>query len=866
MRRSQVVQSLAAVLVFSVSSVFSGQAWAQPSVIGSAGTAGTASTSVGVAAAATPTSAPATTSAANPTPGMLAPTNHPRLSTDPSHLWLAPDQKSARPATALASGLGMFRRSQYSDALAALSQSSVQEGVLGHYALYYAARAQQELGRHTDALRTYRLLQQRQIVGYLREAAAIGEGEMLEATGDHAAAAAVYERLSKEKPVSLDDILLRLGRESEASGQTEKAVEAYLRIYYEFPLGEYSGSAKARLDTYPAFGRPVAGSERFRLELGRAQRLFGAKQYGPAKAAFEILRSSASGDDEELVELRIAECDFYLKRYRPALTAVQPYAKKGSRQGEALYFEAVASRALGDNATYLRNVRTIVDKFGEQSWAEEALNNLAVQYIRQDDDEAADTVFRELISRYPRGATSERAVWKVGWRSYRAGRYDEAAQLFERAAADFPRSDYRPAWLFWAGRAHDELKKPELAQARYTLAALDYLNTYYGRLAVQRLNGRVPAPRVIADVAAPVSPLPPNDAVVRALLEVELYDDALNELKYIERSWGPSPAAQATTAWIYRQQGLVAKGGWEQFNLLRGSISMMRRAYPQFMASGGEYLPKEVLSLIFPLSYWDLIQKHAAANGLDPYFVAALMAQESTFVADIRSSANAVGLMQLIPSTARMYARKLGLPYSPKLMTNPEANIRMGTAYLADKVREFGDLHLVLAAYNAGERAVRKWQAEHPGVPVDEFIDDIPYPETQNYVKRILGTADDYRRLYGGTTVPPLSTRTSSLTDAAMAPMPVYAGEDAAARLVQAQAVSEVTASTPVKPEVKKPAPKTAKKSKTTRTTATRTRKPAAKKTRAVKPASTSNSVRPAARSAVTQAPLKPVRKRPARG
>ena len=197
---------------------------------------------------------------------------------------------------------------------------------------------------------------------------------------------------------------------------------------------------------------------------------------------------------------------------------------------------------------------------------------------------------------------------------------------------------------------------------------------------------------MIADVAAPVSPPPPNDAIVRALLEVELYDDALNELKYIERSSGPSPAAQATIAYIQRQQGLQAKGGWEQFTLLRGSINTMKRAYPQFMASGGEYLPREVLSHIFPLSYWDLIQKHSEANGLDPYFVAALMAQESTFVADIKSSANAVGLMQLIPMTARMYAKKLGLVYSPKLMANPEANIRMGTAYLADKVREFGDL------------------------------------------------------------------------------------------------------------------------------------------------------------------------------
>ena len=74
----------------------------------------------------------------------------------------------------------------------------------------------------------------------------------------------------------------------------------------------------------------------------------------------------------------------------------------------------------------------------------------------------------------------------------------------------------------------------------------------------------------------------------------------------------------------------------------------------------------------------------------------------------------------------------------------------MGVAYFADKIREFGSVHLALASYNAGESAVRRWMAERgSSLAQDEFIDDIPYPETQNYVKRILGTAEDYRRLYG---------------------------------------------------------------------------------------------------------------------
>ena len=241
-----------------------------------------------------------------------------------------------------------------------------------------------------------------------------------------------------------------------------------------------------------------------------------------------------------------------------------------------------------------------------------------------------------------------------------------------------------------------------------------------------------------------------------------MYDDAIRELRFAQKAWGNSPVIEATLAWVQRQQSRLASGS-RRFSLLRGSVNTMRRAYPQFIASAGEALPRELQTVIFPLAYWDLIKKYSAEKELDPFLVAALVAQESTFVADIKSSANAVGLMQLIPSTARAMARELKQPYSPRIMTNPEMNIRMGTNYLADKVREFGDLHLVLASYNAGERAAYRWLAERQGIDQDEFIDDIPYPETQNYVKRILGTADDYRRVYGGAPIPPLQQRTSQI-------------------------------------------------------------------------------------------------------
>ena len=82
-------------------------------------------------------------------------------------------------------------------------------------------------------------------------------------------------------------------------------------------------------------------------------------------------------------------------------------------------------------------------------------------------------------------------------------------------------------------------------------------------------------------------------------------------------------------------------------------------------------------------------------------------------------------------------------------MESPFIACRLALAEASELMDRFGGAHLALASYNAGEQRVARWITERPGFAQDEFIDDIPFPETQNYVKRILGTADDYRRLYG---------------------------------------------------------------------------------------------------------------------
>jgi peptidoglycan lytic transglycosylase len=738
---------------------------------------------------------------------VLKPTNHPRVPTELSQLWLVPvTRTTVRPAALndFSMAVKLEVDSNFAKALPIFMQPALRQGPLGHYSEYYQGLAELRLGRPADARQTFRALAVTNPVGYLVEAAALREAECDEALNDQAAAMQVYEALSKTKTTAPDEVLMRFGRAAKAAGHPEKAAEAYSRLIYEFPFSDLATLASGELESLPV--APVApGSTRFKLELGRAERLFGAKRYAQARPLFDALRPAARDDDREVVQLRIAECDYFLKKTRVAREALRPFLDQGARQGEALFFYAVATRELGGHDEYLRAVRRIVSEFPNQSWAEEALNNLATYYLVQSDDEGAEQTFREMYEKFPTGHYAERAAWKIGWWAYRSANYAETVRVFESAAAAFPRSDYRPPWLYWSGRAHEALREQALAEARYGLVATDYLNSYYGRLASKRLDTARPQKRLVSnsdpdpklppaeaqnsDAAiqnAELPPLPPNEAIVRTLLSIELYDQALDELHYAQKVWGDSAPIQATIGWIFYRRGE-----------LRAGINVMKRAYPQYLTAGGENLPPELLRVLFPINYWSLIRRYSYEHQLDPYVVAALIAQESTFTADVKSSANAYGLMQLLPSTGRQYAKLLHLPrFSIGMLTTAEPNIKMGTAYFADLVKQFGGAHFALATYNAGPGRVSRWIAAKPGLERDEFIDDIPFPETQNYVKRILGTADDYRRLY--------PENASADTDA----LPAVATDAPASPSAKASAAA---------PAKKKPAPtkkKTAARSK----------------------------------------------------
>ncbi len=681
-----------------------------------------------------------------PVPGQKAvqaaqplPTAHPPVPADPDDFWYVPSRSRAiAPEVAgFVKGVKLLdEEGKAAEALPLLSQKALASTALADYARFYAARALALLERYEEAEAAFAALAARPIEGHLPEDAALGHAASREARKDFAGAVEVYDALLRRKLARPHVVLLRLAVAAEQAGMSSSSIEAYRRIYYEYPLSSEALEADTALTRLDAW---TDGASRASLELARADALVAARRWSAARASYERAQPYVSGVEAERVALRLAACDVRLGRHRQARDPLRGLVA-GTYADEAHFYYLLALRGLGERAEYERIARLFADSRVESPFAEEALDQLATHFIIADEDARAEEVFRLVIERYPTGRHAERAYWRAGWWAYRDGRFAEAASLFDRGSAGFPRSDYRPSWLYWSGRAWARAGNATRATERLSLAATDYYNLYYGRLALTHLDAkaRQAFPVNVTKAAAQPARFATVDQVA-LLIASGLNQEALNELQYAERMWGGTPALTATIALVHSRIGNLRLG-----------INAMKRAYPQWMAAGGETLPVEIQKVVFPLDYWPLLQKQAAAHGLDPYLVAALVAQESTFDPAIRSSANAVGLMQVLPSTGRQWARKLGISrFTAARLTEPSVNVRLGTAIFADSIRRFGGAHYALAAYNAGNHRVTAWQRERPGLPQDEFIDDIPFPETQNYVKRILGTAEDYRRLYG---------------------------------------------------------------------------------------------------------------------
>ena len=182
---------------------------------------------------------------------------------------------------------------------------------------------------------------------------------------------------------------------------------------------------------------------------------------------------------------------------------------------------------------------------------------------------------------------------------------------------------------------------------------------------------------------------------------------------------------------------------------LPDQVTAMAERLQEILGIRSEALPDELARLRYPLAHAALLEEHGSANGIDPLLLAALIHQESRWDPTAISIANAVGLTQVIAPTAAWIADQLGLgPTALGDLFRPATAVQFGSYYLGVQLREFGDVHQALAAYNGGPGNVERWAANASWPPAD-FVEAIVFEETRAYVQLVMEHYAWYRALYG---------------------------------------------------------------------------------------------------------------------
>ena len=155
------------------------------------------------------------------------------------------------------------------------------------------------------------------------------------------------------------------------------------------------------------------------------------------------------------------------------------------------------------------------------------------------------------------------------------------------------------------------------------------------------------------------------------------------------------------------------------------------------------------VKMLYPLKYTELVSRYSEQYDLDPYLVTAVINVESNFRPDAVSHKNAIGLMQISEKTGKWAAGKLKVEnYGTDDLYVPETNIRLGCWYLSTLYKQYGNMDLALAAYNGGSGNVSSWLRDESLSPDGKTLERIPFPETDNYLKKVKKNYSVYKRLY----------------------------------------------------------------------------------------------------------------------
>jgi soluble lytic murein transglycosylase len=571
--------------------------------------------------------------------------------------------------------------------------------------------------------------------------------------GDEAGAQALLAQLLAKYPdvAEVPQALYLLGMTGEARGQAEAAAHAYRELTILAPASDWADGAADRLAALASAGvRAPEPSAQERLD--RAERLL--RGGVPQTAAAEAERLAAEVRDPSLAAraLRVvADASARLGRYEVAARALDlatgyvPPARRPALRLEQARLLLRAGR-YPQAVDVLRNLKTATEaEAAEAAW----LRARALEEMDRGVEAAA--AYRAVAARFPTREVAGGALWRAGWLAWQRGELRAAEALWLRVGEIPGGRAHRLAALYWAGRVREQVAGRAAAEQLYRRVMVEAPRSYYGVLAARRVT----KPPVLVESSghAPVRlPADPEQAIaddpgfvrVDLLRRIGLVEFAVRELDAVLYASVGDPLR------LYGISGAYARD--ERYHL---ALRILRRHFSGLAASGHPDLPRAFWEMLYPFPWREEVVAEARQAAVDPFLVAAVIREESSYHPRALSRAGARGLMQIMPGTAQPMAEVRGLPFQDgDLLDDPRANVHLGTSYLAALLREFIDPRLALAAYNAGPARVRQWWQGRRTNDLEAFVELIPFDETRQYVKRVMLSWEEYRRIYGSPAPP----------------------------------------------------------------------------------------------------------------
>ena len=638
-----------------------------------------------------------------------------------------------------------------------LLQASLQDfPILRDYLTFWMGQAYSHAGLGREAAEAFQQFSEHFPDSLLRADALYAGGDVLAKLGDCESALSMWSQalsIKSDHPKS-PNAFFQMGLCSAEMGEREKAIEIFRELWWKFPLAPERVQAESWLRREVGSLFLPSPEERFK----RGMALYNGGELEEAVREFQHIMSLSPPTPQLLqVQYTLAMALVRLKRYDQAEAILTLLSRSSSsrrddawvwlgrvylRQGKGPELEALVGtlsneKVTGDQQSLLLTFYGIwLEDHGRWLEAGKAYKRAAA---------VAHTLTQRLD-----------ALWRVGWIHYQQKQFLEAIEMFQEIiqAVGNPQTDSSLhatlQALYWLARAEEHLGQMEPARERLKSLSQDYPFTYYGQLAEIRLGPTefstkqwaVLASTDIMNVETPAH-LQQNIHYQKtlALRTLRLYKEAAQELEAAFARFGADPKAFPPLVTLASEVGAYDVG-----------IRLSIRHYGGTLRKGKLHSSSAAWLGAFPMGYQSVIQSFAPKH-VDPFLVAGLIREESLYNARVVSPVGAIGLMQLMPETAKKVGRQLGLQASDsdrKGLDEPNRNIQLGAYYLGQLLNEFqGNIIYAVAAYNAGPQAVKRWIGQNGHRDPDEFIELIGYRETRGYVKRVLGSYRIYRTLFG---------------------------------------------------------------------------------------------------------------------